>query len=301
MRFFFCLLALFGTTLSMATPNVVVSIKPIHSLVTGLMRGVAKPALLINTTQSPHHYSLKPSDRRLLAKADLIFWVGPELEGFMPRLLKTLPGKTRVVSLIENASLTKLPLRQISNHDHQQNHPVHNDASLRIDAHIWLDTHNADILVDAITQQLVSIDPANTQQYKKNQKNLHSRINTLRKTLAESLDKEPHPFLSYHDAYQYFEHEFELNNSGFIVSKHELSPGARRILEIKKIIAQNSIQCIFYDAPFKPPVIDTLLNRTNANAIELDATGMNIDAGEQAWFIIMQTLGEKFKDCLQTN
>ena len=305
MRFYVFLLVLLCSALSPTqglavneTPKVVVSIKPIHSLVSGVMQGVTKPELLMRSTQSLHHYSLKPSDSRLLANADLVFWVGPELENFLPRLLKNLPNKTRIVSLIENKNLTKLSLRQV--------HKDHDDEQLQLDrriwdGHIWLDTHNADVLVDEITQHLVSIDPANTQQYKSNQKKLHAKINTLREKLHLSLSGASKPFLSYHDAYQYFEHEFKLNSSGFVTSGMDLSPGARRIRELKRIITHDSIQCLFYDAPLKPAVIGTLLANTNTKAIELDPTGMHIEEGRQAWFLIMQTLGKNFSNCLQSH
>lgn len=291
MRFFFCLFALLTTTHIQAAPNVMVSIRPLHSLVSGVMQGVTEPALLLDSAQSPHHTSLKPSDRRRLARADLIFWIGPELESSMPKLLENLHGKARVVALIETEQLTRLPLRQ--------SHREHDDTSLRTDGHIWLDTLNVTILVDEISRHLIEVDPANSQQYLENQKKLHESINALREKLHLSLGKNLPPFLSYHDAYQYFEHEFGLRNIGFVTNSHELQPSARRILELKKTIKHTSIQCLFYDAPFRPPVINTLLAETRAKAIALDPIGIKTAAGPQAWFQIMQSLADSFKDCLQ--
>lgn len=293
----FLLLFVFSYT-SQAAPKVVVSIKPIHSLVSGVMQGIAEPELLVRSTQTLHHYSLKPSDRHLLANADLVFWVGPKLETFLPRLLENLHGKIQIVSLIENKNLTKLPLRQI--HNSRSNSQLQLDRRIW-DGHIWLDTHNADVLVDEITQHLVNIDPVNTQKYKSNRKKLHERINTLRKQLHKKLDENLQSFLSYHDAYQYFEREFKLNNSGFVATSQDISPGARRILELKRVITHDSIQCLFYDAPLKPAVIETLLANTRTKAIELDPVGVHLETGEKTWFLIMQVLGESFRNCLQSH
>ena len=62
-----------------AAPKVVTSIKPLHSLVSGVMKGVGEPYLLIKGVASPHTFSLKPSDARELERARVIFWVGDVL------------------------------------------------------------------------------------------------------------------------------------------------------------------------------------------------------------------------------
>ncbi|MBV2093173.1 MAG: zinc ABC transporter substrate-binding protein, partial [Candidatus Thiodiazotropha sp. (ex Ctena orbiculata)] len=78
-------LLLFVTTLlfsssSFAGLKVVVSILPVHSLVSGLMSGVGEPYLLLKGNQSPHTMTLKPSDARAMSEADLLLWVGESLE-----------------------------------------------------------------------------------------------------------------------------------------------------------------------------------------------------------------------------
>ena len=95
MRYSFLLgLVLLVATMRQASAEdftVVATIKPVHSLVAGVMQGAGQPGLIMRTGASPHHYALRPSERRALARASLIFWVGPELETFMPRILNTLP------------------------------------------------------------------------------------------------------------------------------------------------------------------------------------------------------------------
>jgi zinc transport system substrate-binding protein len=71
-----------------AAPSVVASIKPIHSLIAGIMQGVGEPALLMRGGQSPHDFSLRPSDMRLLQGADLVVWVGPDVETSLARLFE---------------------------------------------------------------------------------------------------------------------------------------------------------------------------------------------------------------------
>ena len=70
--------ALLVATPALAAPNVVATIKPLHSLVAGVMEGVGTPELLIEGAASPHGFSLRPSDAGKLESADLVFWIGEE-------------------------------------------------------------------------------------------------------------------------------------------------------------------------------------------------------------------------------
>lgn len=108
-------------TLAFAAPEVVVSIKPIHSLVASIMKGVAEPSLIVEGAASPHTYTLKPSNARALENADLVFWMGPGLEAFLDKPLEALPKKAKVVELEDVPGLTKLPFREggaFESHDH---------------------------------------------------------------------------------------------------------------------------------------------------------------------------------------
>lgn len=270
--------------------KVVTSIKPVHSLVAGIMQGVGQPELLLSSSQSPHHYSLRPSERRKLAQADLIFWIGPRLESFIARVLNGLDKKTKIVSLINTEGLTLLPARS-SVHNQKNRHTA-------LDVHIWMNTANIEKMIDEITQQLISIDPDNSWQYRNNNKVLRKKISTLRNELSSKLKNKHNPFLTYHDGYQYFEQEFNLKNIGFISSGSEIKPGARHIQTMKKLIRTQSVQCVFYDAPTEPPIMTSLLAGSNARAIELDSTGIRLAADKNTLWHIMHNLGESFQSCL---
>ncbi len=107
--------------LASAAPDVVVSIKPVHSLVASIMKGVGEPALIVEGAASPHTYSLKPSNARALENADLVYWVGPGLEAFLEKPLEALPKDAKVIELEDSPGLTKLPFREggaFETHDH---------------------------------------------------------------------------------------------------------------------------------------------------------------------------------------
>lgn len=273
-----------------AHPDVVASIKPVHSLVAAIMQGVGQPELLLSSNQSPHHYSLRPSERRKLANADLVFWIGPGMESFMSRLINNLDKNTVVIPLIETSGLLLKPLR--SQHGHGDEHDK------QLDPHIWLNTTNIENMADEITRQLTKIDPSHKTEYENNTIKLKKRTLTLRNNLRRLFKGTDQPFLTYHDGYQYFEDEFALNNAGFVSVNPEIQPGAGHIRKLKQLIQQRTIHCVFYDAPVKPPVINSLLSNSNAQSIELDATGMMLPAGKDNLLQTMESLGENFSKCL---
>lgn len=117
---------------AMAEPNVVASIKPVHALVASVMEGVGTPELIVGGAASPHAYALKPSQARALENADLIFWIGHELESFLEKPVETIGSRARAVELIDSDGLIELPFREggpFEGHDHgdHDDHEGHDD------------------------------------------------------------------------------------------------------------------------------------------------------------------------------
>jgi zinc transport system substrate-binding protein len=269
--------------------SVAVTVKPVHSLVAGVMRGVAEPALVMGTSASPHHYTLRPSERRALASASLIFWVGPELESFMPRILGSLDTSSRNVALIEAKGLLRLPARTVHHHAADDSH---------IDPHIWLSPQNAHAMVDAIADELSRLDATHAHIYDDNRKQLQQRIREIDDQIRRKLSGKTSAFLSYHDAYQYFEQAYGLNNAGFVSSGDEISPSAKYVHELRDRIQKQQLHCLFYEAPSRPALVDTLTHGLAVEAFELDAMGTRFKPGEDTWFKIVSKLADSYNSCL---
>ena len=133
---------LFGTALlfssfsAIAEIKVVTTIKPIHSLVSGVMDGVSNPTLIIEGSNSPHNFSLKPSHAKMLEEADIVFWIGEDLESFMEKPLNSLAKNSVQISFMDLKSIEKLKFREMSDHDdhghddhhgHEDEHEGHDD------------------------------------------------------------------------------------------------------------------------------------------------------------------------------
>ena len=124
--------------------KVVASIKPIHSLASYLMDGVAKPDLIVDGYASPHGFAMKPSHAKMLQNADLIFWVGEDLESFLEKPLNSIAKKAEKIELMEIKGLTKLKFRErniFEEHDHGHKEDDHDDHAKKEDDH---DDHDHD-------------------------------------------------------------------------------------------------------------------------------------------------------------
>jgi zinc transport system substrate-binding protein len=277
-----------------AEPRVVVSIKPLHSLVAGVMQGVGEPALLLTGASSPHDYSLKPSDARRLADADLVFWVGQGFEAFLIKPLAALSGDARVVALSEVDGIALLPARAggiWQEHGH--------DEHAGEDLHLWLDPHNAAAMSGAIAGALATADPDHAARYDANAQALRERLDALDKELEGDLAPVAHrPFVVFHDAYQYFNGRYGLNEVGAITIDPQRRPGAQRLAEIRARLQALGAACVFAEPQFEPALVDTVIEGSSTEKGVLDPLGATLAAGPDQYFELLEDLASALVACL---
>ncbi len=297
---------LVSTTATAAdAPRVVVSIKPIHSLVAAVIQGVGTPDLIVDGAASPHTYALKPSNARSLQQAQLVFWVGPGMEAFLQKPLSALGSNATVVELDHAPGITKLKFREggaFEPHDDGDEHEAdedHDHDHGEFDTHLWLDPHNAKAMVTEITTSLVAADPANALTYETNQKALNDKLDALDTEIASTLapvkDK---PFIVFHDAYQYFEHRYGVRVSGSITVSPETIPGAQRVAEIHSKVAGLGATCVFAEPQFEPKLVNVVLEGTSAKSGVLDPEAATLPQGPDLYFDLMRGIASSLKTCL---
>lgn len=285
-------------------PKVVVSIKPIHSLVASIMQGVGEPSLIVEGAASPHTYSMKPSNAAALQDADIVFWVGHGLEAFLEKPLELLGGDSKVVELDDAPGLTKLKFREggafeaHDDGDEGEDHADHHDEG-EFDMHLWLDPMNAKAMAAEIEATLEKIDPGNVARYRSNLDALKARLDTLDTSLAAKIapikDK---PFIVFHDAYQYFEHRYGVKVAGSITVSPETMPGAERLSQIHDKIKTLGATCVFSEPQFEPKLVNVVLEGTPAKSGTLDPEAATLEAGPELYFQLMDGIGASLADCL---
>jgi ABC-type Zn2+ transport system, periplasmic component/surface adhesin len=297
-------LVLAATPAMADAPKVVASIKPVHSLVAAVMQGVGEPALIVRGAASPHTYALKPSDAKALADADLVFWIGPELEGFLAKPLQATASKATAIELLEAKGVTLLDAREggaweAHHHGDGHDHSHHEHGHEEVNTHIWLDPGNARAMVAAIADALAARDAVHAAAYKANAERTAQSIDALdaelKAALAPVADK---PFVVFHDAYQYFEAHYGLNGVGAITVSPERRPSAKRLSDIRARITALGAACVFAEPQFEPALVDTIVDGTKAKKGVLDPEGAALADGPDLYPTLMRSIAASLKGCL---
>ena len=309
MRKIFIMLTLFWVPLfqAMAAPNVVVTIQPLHSLAAYLMDGVGEPYLLLPPDSSPHDFQLKPSDAAQIYEADLVIWVGPELETFLEKPLKSLSNPSHFLTLADIEGLDLLPYQSYhthgeehahhDSHDHAHEHAQEHD---HIDPHFWLDPMRVKTIAKAIAMRLKSEDEKHAAVYDKNLKSLLIQLDALEKELTKSLKSvKKVSFMVFHDGYQYFTTHFQLASHGPLIDNPHAPFSLKRIQDIKKRIQEENIQCVFGEPDTNQNFLNQLVESTKARTGFLDPLGYHLKPGKEAYFEMMHQLRDNLVECLK--
>ena len=312
--------------------KVVASIKPIHSLASYLMDGIGKPDLIVDGYSSPHGFALKPSHAKMLQEADIIFYVGEDLENFLEKPLKSIAKKAEKIELMEIKGLNKLKFRERNifdghddhghdedghkedDHDDEHKHEEdghkeddHDDhghdedgheghAHGEYDPHIWLDPENAKVILNEMVEHLIENDAKNASVYKSNLKKALKDIDGLLKSVKSELNKD-FKSIVFHDAYQYFEERFNVNVMGAFTVNTDVMPGAEQLAEIREIIEHDKVSCIFSEPQFNPDIINAVAKDMNIKTGVLDPLGATLEPGKDLYFDLIKNMSKSFKGC----
>ena len=281
-----------------AAVKVAASIKPVHALVSAVMGDTGSPDLILTGSTSPHGVTLKPSQQRLIANADVVFHISIDFEGSLKKSLNQRKNQgAAVIALIETPELTLLPIRQDAiwvrdSHSHDDDHGIH-------DPHIWLDPLNARMMIQHITGTLAKADPGNASAYQSNAEQFAKELDKLNQHIAANLAPvRSRPFIVFHDGYQYFERRFGLNAVGAIAADPDKRPGAKRLRQIRLAIAASKAACVFAEPQFEVSYVTTVIENTTARPAILDPIGITPIMGAAAYINMMSEMAISFSDCL---
>jgi zinc transport system substrate-binding protein len=301
------LAALFWATPALAAPppDVVVSVKPLHALVAGVMEGVGTPYLLVRGAASPHDFTLRPSDAKALNGAELMVWVGPSLETFLEKPLTALGNGAVKLSLATADGVRVLPSRAggvWEDHDHSHAHDHghdHDHGDTGTDGHIWLDPRNAVAITQAVADNLAKLDPERAATYRANAQKQVAAITALDDELAAQLAPvKDRPFIVFHDAYHYLEDRYALAAAGAITVTPDQRPGAARLSQLRHAIGDAKAVCVFAEPQFEPALVKVLVEGTGVRTGTLDPEGANIPEGPALYPALMRFNAKALVDCL---
>lgn len=308
----YCGLGLAFSPLANAQLSVLTSIKPVQLIAAAVQDGVGTPDVLLPPGASPHHYALRPSDVRRVAAVDLLYWIGPDMEGFLDKALAA--RKQPSVAL---QALPGLHLRHFGEEGHthadEQGNEAHNDLDGgdhdehdhdhrpgTLDAHLWLDPANASVIAEKMATDFAQADPVNAVRYQQNLASFKQRLATLdgelRQRLAGVAGK---PFFVFHEGFDYFEQAYGLKHAGVFSVAAEVQPGAAHVAQMRTRLSEAGKSCVFSEPPARPRLAETLTAGLPVRLAELDPLGMTEAADAQGYERLLRHLADNLAGCLE--
>ncbi|MDH5570871.1 MAG: SCO family protein [Gammaproteobacteria bacterium] len=265
--------------------HVVVSIKPIHSIVSGLMQGIGEPELLVDGQNSPFEYLLTANQTTSLKRADLIIWVGPEMEPFLAGTLSKSSSSSHIIELLSHPEIKVLPGRT--------------DDKYR-DPWFWLDSRNTLIMLDILTNALIDIDPVRSHVY------INNRLKML--TILSQVDRELEygyrgmkagvGYL-YYDSLQYFEQAYALKIRGVLLHQPGSQVDTRRLLETRRQLNNGEFRCLLTESGLPQKYFQLIRGSAAINTGKLDSLGFQFKPGPQLYPQLMRYNTQIIRECLE--
>ena len=291
-------------------PRVVADIRPVQALVARVMQGVGTPDVLIGPDVSPHHAAMRPSEARVLADADLVFWVGAGLTPWLQKSIDTLAADARVVALMDSEGTVRLPLRDSADfgghddHDHDHDHDHAPDgageqkAGTPTDPHGWLDPLNGKAWLDTIAASLAQADLKNAGIYAANAADGQAEIDREMSRIEAALgDVQGVRFVVAHDAYQYFEARFGIDVAGAISLGDAAAPGPAHISRLRAASDGAAALCILSDPQTSPSLAGAIFDGDAARTAEIDSMGLDIPLGSDFYTTLLGSIAKAIASC----
>ena len=264
--------------------RVLVTIKPIHSIVAALMQDIEGPELLMDGARTPYDFQPPADIQQRLAGYDLVVWVGPELEPFLAPSMAQLSQQTQVVELLASSRLKILPTR--ANVDER-------------DPYFWLDNRNIIMLAEDLAGLLQEMDAGRAHVYARNLRKLNRRLGQMDREYEYGYrGLKAAPALQYHDTLQYFEQAYALNVLDRVVSSPGQPASTQKLLEVREHMVSGEANCLLIEAGLPAPHLSLLTSNTDAGVVKLDALGAALEPGPDLYFQLMRLNTERIKECL---
>jgi zinc transport system substrate-binding protein len=271
--------------------QVLVSIHPVALLIKS-----AWPQLQVDTlmkaNQSPHDFALKPSHHGVITQAQHVVWLGKDME---PYLANVLRAKTNVLDLSALFDLheqeSSAPAHDDSESEHGANHEeddhdAHNHGDQ--DPHIWLNPGAIKDILAMVQKQLDLPAPDA----------FLAKYAAWQVQAQKSLTKNPNGFISFHDAFHYWIKYFQLNQAAVLAIHPEQPIGTRHLLQVRELLEQGKVACLFVEPQFKASIVSKLQQGTHVPVVRIDPLASAFDVKKGQFLEFYQYLQQQFITCL---
>ena len=306
----------------MANADVLASVKPLGFIVSSIAEGVTGTQILVPAGASPHDYNLKLSDIQKVKSADLVVWVGEDVDSFLDKPISQIERK-KVITIADLADVKPLLIQahhehfhEDGDHDHDHKHEHKHDhkhehehdhehhdhdhhEGLTTNWHVWYSPAISKIVAQKVADKLTAQFPDKKDLIAKN-------LSDFNRTLAEQSEKitaqlanvKDKGFYVFHDAYGYFNDAYGLKQTGYFTINPLVAPGAKTLAHIKEEIDEHKVNCLFAEPQFTPKVIESLAKNTKVNVGQLDPIGDKVTLGKNSYVTFLQSTADSYMECL---
>lgn len=292
--------------LSSASAAVVTSIRPLGFIAAAIADGVTPTEVLLPDGASPHDFALRPSDIQRLRSADLVLWVGPDMEAFLTKALVPISA-TRKLAISELPAVKPLLMKGEDDDDHDHAGEAHNHADDdhghhhgEYNMHVWLSPEVAKVTAIAIHDRLLELMPQNKDKLDANLRQFENLLTQTDKNVGNMLTPvQGKGYFVFHDAYGYFEKHYGLSPLGHFTVNPEIQPGAQRLHQIRTQLVEQKAVCVFAEPQFRPAVINAVAKGTTVRSGTLDPLGIGIALGKDSYGKFLTQLSSQYVSCLK--
>ncbi|PCM45410.1 zinc ABC transporter substrate-binding protein [Marinobacter sp. ANT_B65] len=308
---------LYGSN-TLADTQILASIKPLELLVRAVATENMRTSTLVPPGASPHNYSMTPSKRRALEGADIIFWIGPEMETFLTRLLTGSEFGERSVSLMT----TDGDVDEQEHDDHHADHDDHDghedhedhddqghsdhghshDHGDGTDPHIWVDPQVAVSMAESIRDALVKLDGADHEALDRNLEKFRESIAQKEAQIRKQLEPlKGISLFAYHSAFNQFGEHYNLNVEGVLTLNPDLAPGAQHIAEVQNQLRNANHPCLLTEPQFNRQWWHSITEGLDVTFSTWDPLATDIDATAKGYEAFQQSIADAVLRCLPEN
>ena len=261
---------------------IVTTIKPLQMIAEAIVQGHGTVSSIVGSQESPHHFTVSPSDRINLARADMAIWIGPLFETHISDFFVQAEVQAKTITVIDTPGLQ-----------------LHTVVDGQIDAHLWLDSLNAIRIAEAIAERAAETDPRNAPSYRLNLRKFSAEIESRNQQIVQRFQgSSTTSYAVYHNAYQYFEQQFGRQHDIVILPDPEVQPSIREIIELRSQVSKRRPSCLLLETDSNSELVSTVLNGYELKLVTVDLLGSNVNSSENAYSEFIANLADDFYECL---
>ncbi|WKA59793.1 zinc ABC transporter substrate-binding protein [Planococcus shenhongbingii] len=244
-----------------------------------------------------HSFEPTQQDMIALAEADLMFYIGLGLEGFIDSAKKTLSNENvEFVATADSITDEELEAASHSEEEHseeghaEEGHDGHNHGST--DPHVWMSPVLSQNLAESIKDSLIKADPKGSETYESNYTKLIAELEALDQSFADLSERvENNTFFVSHSAFGYIAEPYGFNQVAVAGLNSQDEPSQKELTKIVDLAKEKNIQHIIFEQNVSSNLTEVIQKEVGAEAVQMHNLGVltqeNIDNGE-TYFTLME-------------